>query len=79
MHGTRNFTPGGGSRLRKKNKKNLTTYFLFLSPHLILQFYRGDILRKTIFSKVPEGLNILKGVQLFPGVGDLNSNFYRNL
>ena len=59
MHGSRNFRPV--STDRKK--------YVFLSPQIILQFYRGGggpiqwfILRETIiFPKVPDG------IQHFPG------------
>ena len=65
MRGSRNFRQGGGG----SEKKTLITF----SRHQLFYSFTGGyqwfILRKTIFFKVPEGVQHItgEGIQFFPG------------
>ena len=79
---SRDYCQGVQVHLPENSSDNVV--FLFFSPQLILQFYRGCpmvISKKTIILKVSEGSNFFKGGgQLFPwrGRGGPMGNFYRN-
>ena len=51
-------------------------FFVFFSPQLILQFYRGCPANELLYFKVSEGVQLFqggRGFQLFPG----GSNFFQ--
>ena len=65
------FARGGGP------KKTLITFFRHQLFYSFTEGYQWFILRKTIFSKVPEGVQhffTAEGVQIFPGGGGANVN-----
>ena len=66
MRGSRNFHQGGGGP-----KKTLITFFRHQLFYSFTEGYQWFILRKTIFFKVPEGVQHFtgEGVQIFPGGG----------
>ena len=66
------FSPGGRA-VRKKNSDNVFRHQLFYS---FTEGYQWFILRKTIFFKVPEGIQYFtgEGVHFFPGGGGANLN-----
>ena len=67
----REFSPGG--RGVRKNSDNVFKHQLFYS---FTEGYQWFILRKTIFFKVPEGIQHVtgEGVQIFPGGGGGGAN-----
>ena len=71
MRGSRNFCQGGVQV--SLTKKALRFFFMFFSPHLILQKSNGHFQRNLSFFKIPEG------PQLFPGGGGVQLLIpYRN-
>ena len=71
---------GGGGGSRPDGQKTAWTTFLFFSPQLITEGSNGLLQRKLYFPKHPEGGPTFSrggGVQLFPGGGGPNANFYK--
>ena len=66
MRGSRNFRQGEGGP-----KKTLITFFRHQLFYSFTEGFQWFILRKTIFFKVPEGVQhfTAEGVQIFPGGG----------
>ena len=65
------FSPGGGGP-----KTTLITFFRHQLFYIFTEGYQWFILRKTIFFKVPEGVQHFtgEGVQIFQGGGGANFN-----